>query len=321
MNRVDLAKFVCLNAVYDFFGGWGVDDIEYLESKKPKILPEPNEGEIVDWLGIRTNANFHGWLNMPSDKKLSIPQIPIPDDSVHAEAIEYIAMFKSLDLALSRKQSSYTVIELGSSYGPWAVASSVTARRFGIEEVNLIGVEASKKMSLSMWDHCRLNGLINGVDKCQIKIINGAVSASNEPLYFPIVDVTVDNGAQITKSSLSTDYRGVKVEHEKISAYTLSDIFGGIARVDFLHIDIQGAEEELLQSQDFLNCITNKVSVLYLATQSRLIEGIALKILGGADMSLIRERPTIFQQNTRALDVNGWTTRDGGQIWINKRFM
>ena len=138
-------------------------------------------------------------------------------------------------------------------------------------------------------------------------------------MYFPKVNVTSDNGGQIASEALSNDYRGLELEYEVVKGFSLATLASGYERIDFLHMDVQGAEAMLLANDSFLAVLDKKVATFYLATQSRLIEGLALQKLSGMGWHLARERPTMYRQNDRTQDINGWTLRDGGQLWLNPK--
>ena len=317
-SRMETAFFVLENAVNDFFGGWSRDDCHLLEAYRPKSYPKPSGQEIIDWLGIRTNASYHSWLNI-SDKGMVNAELPIPDDMVHAETIEYVALVTSINNACNRHQNSFTAVELGASYAPWAIAAGVLADRKGFKEINLLAVEASSSMSPKISEHAKLNGLLEGDNIVKLNVVQGAIACNDGVVFFPKVNVSGDNGGQISTVSKVKDYRGLDLDHEEVAAYKLDTLLASYQKVDFLHMDVQGAELELLKNTEFLQTLDQKVSLFFLATQSRLIEGVALEALGSLGWNLLRERPTIFRQNINTKDVNGWTLRDGGQIWINPK--
>ncbi|QRY80130.1 FkbM family methyltransferase [Pseudomonas sp. PDNC002] len=304
--------------VNDFFGGWELEDIEVLQRYRYEGASSAGHGEILDWLGIRTDIDFHAWLPRPASGPLSIRDLPVPDDQVHAETIEYIGLICSLERAARSGHHRFVAVELGASYAPWAVAAGVMALRKGFGEVSLVAVEANRNSVPKITRHAKLNGLLD-VSNVDLRAIHGAVHVRDEPVYFPKIDTSHDNGAQLTLEPEAQDYRGLAYEYEEVPGLSLPTLCADIPRIDFLHMDLQGAEEALLQDADFLRLLDERVTTLFIATQSRLIEGLALKALSAMNWQLYRERPTVYQQNDRTPDVNGWTLRDGGQIWFNDK--
>lgn len=319
LDRVNKALWVRRNAVNDFFGGWEEDDVSLMRSFVPVKVPSPMAGEIVDWLGIRTLHRHHAWLGLDQSASVAILELPFPDDQVHAEAIEYVALAFAIERARKQHDGTFSAIELGASYAPWAVAAGVLAKRADFGTVNLLAVEASSSMIPCISAHAERNGLTREVG-VELKVVHGAITAKEGVVFFPKVAVSTDNGAQVSRSPRAKDYRGLDVEYEAVKGLTFSDLTRDTGRIDFLHIDIQGAEEELLLEQSFLSTLDSKVSTLFLATQSRLIEGVALRQLSRSGWRIVRERPTVYRPNERTDDVNGWTLRDGGQLWLNPRF-
>jgi FkbM family methyltransferase len=311
--RVVTALASRASAVNDFFGGWTQEDVALFESWRMDLgdlRAEP--GELLDWLGCRTNLSHHAWLQHSQELGLVVADIPVPDDQVHAEAIEYFALLTAL---MKAKERSFCVVELGASYAPWSVGACVVALRAGFVAIHGIAVEANASSLANIYEHVDRNRLQErGV---RFDALHGAVSTSSEPLFFPVIDTAADNGAQATRAPGATDYRGVPQQYSEVPGLTLPLITNSLKRVDFLHMDLQGAEEGLLVNEEFLEALTDKVGVLMLATQSRLVEGLALRELSRRGWELLRERPTTFNPNDRTNDVNGWTLRDGAQVWAN----
>jgi len=175
-------------------------------------------------------------------------------------------------------------------------------------------------MASKILEHAGRNNLLQQ-ENTKVEAIHGAIYLKDESVYFPKVDVKDDNGAQIRlNNNEGKDYRGLKLEHDVVKGYSLKTLTANYSRIDLLHMDVQGAEQMLLNDKEFLETLDKRVATLFLATQSRLIEGIALKNLAGMGWQLLRERPTMYLQNSRTQDINGWTLRDGGQLWINPNF-
>src|SRR5688572_4193995 len=120
----------------DFFGGWENDDVGLFQRFASDAEPMP--GKITDFMGIRTDTSFHPWAAHYDNTVIA--DLPLPDDSLRAEAIEYFALFDALQKA---PRESFAMAEVGSSYGPWTCAAAVCAARMGKSDVRLSAVEAS----------------------------------------------------------------------------------------------------------------------------------------------------------------------------------
>jgi hypothetical protein len=83
----------------DFFGGWQPSDIELFQRHARPSQPTANM--ITDFLGIKIAARFHPWAAYMSGSVNA--DIPLPNDSLHAEAIEYFAFLHSIECAPPRQ--------------------------------------------------------------------------------------------------------------------------------------------------------------------------------------------------------------------------
>jgi hypothetical protein len=99
--------------------------------------------------------------------------------------------------------------------------------------------------------------------------------------------------------------------YEELPVIALQDIIGGHARIDLLHIDIQGDETDLIEGT--LDLLREKVAYIVIGTHSREIEGRLMKALFDSGWALEIERPCIFTLQ----DGRPRTTVDGLQGWRN----
>jgi FkbM family methyltransferase len=326
MNELDKIVEASQLLGNDFFGSWIEKDFSFLSQFKVTHDVGANRGEVVDWLGIRTDGSLHQWLGMdPRGPGIVLDSLPFPDDKLHADAIEYIALLFAVDrtrlTAASGGPSSFNVVEIGASYAPWATAAAVVALRLGFDRVHCLALEASRRMLEKMEAHAERNGVLHD-PRVSFRPFWGAISPVDGFVYFPDVDSSFDNGAQVVSSPVDTDYRGLKMSYKQVPAISMETFLVDTEKVDFLHIDVQGSEQGLLSSLGFLRVLKEKVVVLYLATHSREIEGLAMRMLSADGWCLLRERP-VKVDTTQAgrPDVISWTSRDGGQIWVNRSML
>jgi len=298
----------------DFFGGWEPSDRDLLMKYRKETQGE--SGYLTDFLGVRTSAALVPWVAHLAGS--IVVDIPIPDDGVRAEAIEYIALLNSLERA---SEGQYAVVELGASYAPWTCAAGVLAMRKGIGKISLRSVEASSFFQPHIKTNLEKNGLMNppaGIS-INVKIFAGAASTKKDEMFFPLVTSASENGGAVSDENVEVDYVGRKVANEKVTTYTLDEILAGIEIVDFLHCDIQGAEREVLLGGAAL--LSQRVKSIFIGTHSRSIEGALIECFHTYGWNLIRERPTKFIHRPELHSTVGMTTRDGGQFWINRRFI
>jgi FkbM family methyltransferase len=301
----------------DFFGGWSPDDVALFESFRTAAV-EASPGFVVDFLGVRTRIDFVPWARALNGQRLLDP--PVPDDSLRAEAIEYFALLSALRASSG---PSFALVELGASYGPWICAAAVVARRLGKSRVSLVAIEASSTMVAMIPQHLADNGIgtnagpadVPGACEFQIRILHGAVWTDETTLYFPRTLDASDNGSQATTAAVSVDYIGRSVESEAVTAVTLARALDGIELVDLLHVDIQGSEASVVPANVAL--LGARVRRLYIGTHSRWIDGLMMKTMHEAGWTLVRERPCRLAFSADKPTLEGMTTRDGGQLWLN----
>ena len=95
----------------------------------------------------------------------------------------------------------------------------------------------------------------------------------------------------------------------------LSSLCSGAGEIDFLHMDVQGSEYELISSE--IEWLSQNVRSIMLATHSRIIEGAAMDLLGNAGWTLRREKPCRFRLTDDQTSWAGRTEADGSQHWLN----
>ena len=303
-GRLRRAQAARAEMAEDFFGGWEAADAALFA--KFAWDAKPMAGKITDFMGIRTSTSFHPWAIHFDNQVLG--DLPIPDDSLRAEAIEYYATFHAFERAPS---SQFTMVEVGASYAPWTCIGAVLAKRFG-RGFRLVAVEASS----FLFDLIPIHLGENGLDLSDFTLVNGAVGAQSGTLYFPKVTSPGENGGQAAEALLDTDYVGRAVEHEKVVAFPLVDVLPDTV-VDLIHMDVQGVEYGVIEAA--IEILNKRVRSIFVGTHSRYIEGQLLALLHREGWRLERERPTRFAYHSERSDVVGWTSRDGGQYWINER--
>lgn len=312
-NRIVSAIDARANMINDFFGGWQPGDLDLF--LKYGFTSTPMSGHITDFFGARTPVACVPWAAGLDGAVITEP--PIPDDSVRAEAIEYLALLNSLE---GSHDETFTMIEIGSSYAPWACLAGVLARRGGKRRVNLKSVEASAFFQRLTLDNIKANNLHSSDEITEVvfSAVQGAAGASEGFIYFPVVSSAMENGGQTSASDITSDYVGRNIAHEKVQMYTISQLIDGFEEVDFLHCDIQGSEAAVLIPS--VELLTQKVKHMFIGTHSRKIEGELIECFHGAGWLLDRERPAMFTHRPDLKDVVGMTTRDGGQYWVNPKY-
>jgi FkbM family methyltransferase len=278
-------------ALFGIVCGYDRQDLEVFGHFPPYRGPG-KPGYITDFLGNRTAVTFvEGIANQGG----TVTSYPIPAD-FHATALEYIGCLKSV---LSARRS-FAAMELGAGWGPWLVTAAAAARRMGIGEVHLVGVEAAPSHLEMLRQHLRENGLESSTE-----IIHGVAADRNGTRHFPELKApAVQWGGRADDDSL-----GQLVE---TPAYTLGHLIGK-RFFDLVHIDIQGDEHVVLEAS--LDSVGARVRRLVIGTHGRPIEARLLALLSEAGWSLEHEQPCVVQVD-RPLGIG---SIDGCQVWLNPR--
>jgi hypothetical protein len=295
-------------------GGGDSKDIPLLEKYLAKEILHGKEGYITDFQGIRHSTEvFPETYQIHSG--VVFQKLPIPDDGFHAETIEYIACFDSVEHA----DSSYTMFELGAGWGPWMSIAGTAAKKKGIGVIDLIGVEGAHNKMAFIKSHLTENGLRPPTDEPEtyhngihINLYDGVVNTTGEDLEFPEIPQHVYDASLVKGTNLRTAAKMVKVK-----GYSFADISGGYDCIDFVHMDLQGYEDEFIRNS--VEIFKKKVKYLFIGTHSRMIESNLLNILYGNGFKLIREQPCHVEwPESEPQSFINITTKDGGQFWVNK---
>ena len=269
------------------------------------------EDHYIDGFGVRTDFTCVPFVN-PTHLDIERLQLPIPDDGFHAEGIEYVALLDAFD---NRKVSGrFTAVEVGSGWGPWIGLAGVLANTHGADALCLIGAEASAERYALMCRHLERNGLTSESGR-MIKTFHGAIWTHDGEVQFPDSNVE-DMGPAVTSQGSKTDYRGHRVTTLGTPCVRLSTLCEGAGRIDFLHVDVQGSELDIIRNE--AEWLGKNVLAMMVATHSRVIEGGVMDLLGDLGWVLKREKPCRFfmDENPRE-NWEGLTQADGSQHWIN----
>jgi FkbM family methyltransferase len=294
------------------YAGYQDEDIERI-ARAASAAASLEPDHYVDGFGVKTRYACVPFAS-PDALNLARLQHPIPDDGFHAEGIEYVALLDSIERFAT--DGSFVAVEAGAGWGPWLAMAGVVSRNRGVHDVSLVGVEASKERFALMQEHLNFNALTDEAG-VKVNLFRGAVWSHDGVIHFPESAVE-DMGAAASSSAESTDYRGQPVSTTQVPCCRLDTLIGPDQSVDFLHVDVQGAEGELIASH--LDWLNTAVKSMMIATHSRPLEGELMARLGEAGWILLREKPCRFGVGAPIPDWTGVTTVDGSQYWINGKF-
>jgi len=302
----------------ELYQGYNSSDIDLLKMFS-NCTSSIHKDHYIDGFGVKTNFDCIPFVQ-PQNLNLERLQLPVPDDGYHAETIEYISLLDSINRCKTDRE--FCAVELGAGWAPWITAGGVIARDEGLKNINLIGVEGHKGRFQLMQQHLENNSfepknwcIDYSLHKENAVVFNGVVWTHDGEILFPRSEI-IDMGSSASSEENRTDYRGLDTNYESTPCLTLPSLCNGLDKVHYLHIDIQGAEYDILN-----NCVSwlnNCVNTLMVATHSRVIEGQIIDLLLGNGWSLYREKPCRVDWSKDMGDLVGWTVKDGSQYWINQ---
>lgn len=260
---------------------------------------------LTNWLGVRIDPKF--FPEILTNRAGELEPIPLPANW-HADIAEWAAALRAVDLA---PKDSFTMIELGCGWGCWMNNAGAAARHSG-RRVHVIGVEGDEghvqfaSESLST----------NGFPPEAVTLHRGIASARRGVALFPKQAVSgVAWGLEPVFDA--TDAQVAEAEaagtHDRLPMISMEELVRGHARIDLLHLDIQGGEADFVET--CLPVIDQHVAYMVIGTHSKMIEGRLHEMLMAAGWRLEMERPAIFDVSTGRPIVSV----DGVQGWRNPK--
>jgi len=207
---------------------------------------------VFDFIGSATDVRYRkGWeVHALAPGRALTP--PLPPANEHY--FDWVATLESVDAA----SGSFRMAELGAGWSPWLVRAALACRqRPDIERVELVAVEADETHHGWVLAHLADNRVEGpGV---RVQALRGAMAGQSGTIRFPRIANPDENyGASTRAVNANTGY-------VEVTAYTLQDVLEQFSGpVDFLHIDIQGAEYDVLPSA--MDLLDERVRALMVGT-------------------------------------------------------
>ncbi|RVT91435.1 hypothetical protein EOD42_22530 [Rhodovarius crocodyli] len=304
---------------WHYFRGFLPSDIDLVVSLAPSKV-EADARALTDYFGMRIHPSNEPSVAGRLGEVITKP--PFPSDSWLAEAVEYVG----LALALKHAHGGFTAVELGAGFAPWLGLSAILARRKGLGPVSITGVEGDAERAASMRNHLAYNRLlphdaemVGSYDGLSWDLRHAVIWDEDGDALFPTTGIADSGGQAIdTDKSASVDYRGADTAHVRVPAVTLETLLKDKSLIDFVHIDIQGAEFNVLNRS--VGFVSERVKFMMVATHSRLLEGAIQSILFDNGWFLEREEVAHVVPRPNPPSIEALTWRDGGQVWRNLRF-
>lgn len=259
---------------------------------------------VYDFLGGRVNSMFKRGLERSVKPKGTsfLPGYPSPSEWT----VDWIACLIAAELA----ESKFNIIELGAGYGQWTVASILAYKDLNPSSpVSAMAVEADKVHFDWLNQHVSTN--LSILSDVNIQLINAAAGFDGS-VEFPVIDDPAGNYGAAYLSSPHTN------SSLRVDCLSLSRIFRlfNEQKIDLLHVDIQGAELDLLADID-VGAILDRTHVAFFgthrdeATHSRVKESLEM-----AGMKILIEWP---RNSLVSTDFGEITTTDGALLAVNQK--
>ncbi len=265
----------------------------------------PTPGFLTNYLGVKIDPKF--FPSILGNRAGQVEAIPIPANW-HADIAEFAVALRAVDFS----NETFTMIELGCGWGCWMNNTGAAARRKGLK-VHLIGVEGSEGHVAFAKESLATNGFSDD----DFTLHRGIAAASNGVALFPREAAGASWGLEPVFGA--TDAQRAQAvangNYDELPMVALSDMVSSHARIDLLHIDIQGGEADLIDG--CLSVLNDKIAYLLIGTHTKLIEGRLFETLTKAGWRIEMERPAIFNISSGAPVVEV----DGVQGWRNMRLL
>jgi FkbM family methyltransferase len=195
----------------------------------------------------------------------------------HRDSEDY---FEWIDLltSIERAEESFAMIEVGAGYGRWIANASASIQRLKgprIKRRHFLAFEANQRRFEFMVRNCAENC----IPPAEVELHRLACTVDGQPVLMKCDD---DYGAKVIRNDallaneafqraervLAQDEKGHKFMLEKVPAVNLNDML--TRTIDFMDMDIQGAELEVLPGA--MPAMCRNVKLAHIASHSNIID-------------------------------------------------
>jgi FkbM family methyltransferase len=286
---------------------------------------EPYKGGVsgeyhIDFLGAKTRGQFVAGL----------PMVYNPSVMIDEEYFEWIDLLESVVEA----RGSYTMLDLGASYGRWSVRAALAVREYHPNlPFHLTAVEAEPLAFQWMALHFK----DNAIDPAEHRLVHAAVcEIPHDVLYYVRgpqngrFDHGPDtwSGQRITKdydvnskSVRDGKYCGLKVKRHasgwrsvSVHTVTLAHLLRDLDFVDLIDLDIE--EQELPAISAAIHDLNAKVKRLHIGTHGLEIESELRQLLSSEGWNCLADY-SLFSTSETPWGVIRF--ENGVQSWVNPR--
>jgi FkbM family methyltransferase len=261
------------------------------------------ENHVVNFMGVAMNLKFMPFF---AGREAWVEDAPIPANW-HADMAEFGAALRAVDLA----RGQFRMIELGCGWGCWMNITGVAAKSRGLD-IRVIGLEGDQ----GHIEFAREALATNGIAPSEYRLLRGIAGAKRGSALFPKQDRPGDSWGSdpvFDNASPAWETAWSSGMYDELPVISLDEVIAEEARIDLLHMDIQGGEGDLIH--DSLETLSAKVAYMLVGTHSRVLEGAIVSNLLAAGWILEVERPAVIVLS----DAGPTTVVDGVQAWRNPR--
>jgi FkbM family methyltransferase len=262
----------------------------------------PSTSHVTNFLGVKVRPEV--FPNILPAMVGTVEPPPIPANW-HADIAEWGSCLRAVELSGDR----FSMMELGCGWGCWMNNLGVAAKNAG-KKVKLYGIEADP-------DHlafARTSLSDNQISTSEYSLLHGIAGTKGSIALFPKIESGINWGGTAIFSPTATQLAEAEEsdQYVRLPIVDIPKVLKDEVRLDLLHVDIQGAELELLR--ELFPVLCKKVRYVFIGTHSKQIEGGLFDLfLQGAQWNLEMERPAIFQ----IVDGKPVVVCDGVQAWRN----
>ncbi len=268
-----------------------------------KVSSETTGLHVFDFIGGATRVAYNrGWAtHAPLPNKTVTPNLPTKNEHY----LDWIALLT----AVSKSKGTFRMAELGAGWAPWLARGALASRQIAeITSLELLAVEADPTHYGWAIEHFEDNGL----DPAKYHLLYGAVTDEPGMLRFPVIaEPDVNYGASL--KSADTMEQTILVR-----GYTVREVLDRFSGpIDFLHIDIQGAEYDALPPS--IDLLSQSVRSIMVGTHSKdeLHDGLATLLARHG----WEERLNLGRNRANQTPWGEITTNDGFLWFDNSRML
>jgi FkbM family methyltransferase len=282
---------------------------------------KPWEGTVeagfwVNFLGTKTRSHywkFPDHINaLYAKSRYERTSWPGPDDNF----FDWLTLLEAVACA----RDEFVMVALGAGWGRWLVAGAAAVKQYNGILYRLVGVEAEPQHFEWMVRHFK----DNSIDMSRCRLIQAAVSDIDGDVWFYVGRADEWYGQSIVppgtlpfdKAEINTEITVGGHTVRRVKAVTLAQLLQPLKYVDYLHMDIQGAEHSVLTAASRELC--EKVKRVHIGTHSSQIEEDLRSFFSNLKWECLYDYPI---NSKIQIEDKTFAIEDGVQTWLNPKFV